>query len=164
MTRPINNVKHASSIYGISERRIRYLAQLRGIGTKVGGSLVFTGGDIKRLKPGKNGYPKGRPRKIVWQHIIKGDIKMNKELIEQIGEAIQHIAHEIRPSVGYALTREYANDLAERAILPLIEAEVKAERERVVSRLLTMVLSLEQNDNEWKPENAEVVQPDLTGK
>jgi len=24
--------------------------------------------------------------------------------------------------------------------------------------LLTMVLSLEQNDNEWKPENAEVVQ------
>ena len=145
MTRPIHNVKHASSIYGISERRIRYLAQLRGIGTKVGGSLVFTGGDIKRLKPGKNGYPKGRPRKIVWQHIIKGDIKMNKELIEQIGEAIQHIAHEIRPSVGYALTREYANDLAERAILPLIEAEVMAVRERLVSRLLTMVLSLEQN-------------------
>jgi len=64
MSRPIYNVKHASSVYGISERRIRYLAQLRGIGTKVGGSLIFTGGDIKRLKPGPNGYPKGRPRKV----------------------------------------------------------------------------------------------------
>ena len=40
----------------------------------------------------------------------------------------------------------------------LVQEAVKAERERVVSRLLTMVLSLEQNDNEWKPENAEVVQ------
>ena len=66
MTRAIYNVKHASSVYDISERRIRYLAQLRGIGTKVGGSLVFTGGDIKRLKPGKNGYPKGRPRGKKW--------------------------------------------------------------------------------------------------
>ena len=41
----------------------------------------------------------------------------------------------------------------------LVQEVVKAERERVVSRLLTMVLSLEQNDNEWKPENAEVVRP-----
>jgi len=62
MGRPIYCVKCAAEKYGISERRIRYLAQLRGIGTKVGGSLVFTGGDIKRLKPGKNGHPKGRPR------------------------------------------------------------------------------------------------------
>ena len=72
MSRPIHNVKYASAVYDISERRIRYLAQLRGIGTKVGGSLVFTGGDIKKLKPGKNGYPKGRPRGKKWDGPIAG--------------------------------------------------------------------------------------------
>ena len=74
MSRPIYNVKHASSVYGISERRIRYLAQLRGIGTKVGGSLVFTAGDIKRLKPGKNGYPKGRPHNKENAEVVQADL------------------------------------------------------------------------------------------
>jgi len=59
MSRPIYNVKHTSAVYDISERRIRYLAQLRGIGTKVGGKLLFTKADVQALKPGKNGRPKG---------------------------------------------------------------------------------------------------------
>ena len=61
-------VKEVAKIYGtsgpygvipLSQRRIRTLAQGRGIGTKVGGKLLFTKADVKALKPGKNGRPKG---------------------------------------------------------------------------------------------------------
>lgn len=50
-------------VYNISIRRARYLAQLRGIGTKIGGQVCFTMKEVTALKPGKPGYPKGRPRR-----------------------------------------------------------------------------------------------------
>lgn len=48
--------------YKISNRRVRKIASTRNIGTKVGGRLLFTKQDVKALKPGKIGYPRGKPR------------------------------------------------------------------------------------------------------
>lgn len=68
MNRYTFTVKEVTKIHGhpgpygvipLSQRRIRTLAQGRGIGTKVGGKLLFTKADVKALKPGKNGRPKG---------------------------------------------------------------------------------------------------------
>jgi len=48
-------------IFGISARRIRQLARVRGAGQQVSGIWVFTSEDLEKLKPKAT----GRPKKII---------------------------------------------------------------------------------------------------
>ena len=58
----ILSVEDISKLLGISPRRVRAIAQHRGVGNKVpgsrGGIWVFEQSDVEKLRPGPNGRPK----------------------------------------------------------------------------------------------------------
>lgn len=69
MVRGGYTVREVADLLGVTPQRIRTLAKRRNVGQKVstpghgGVRWVFSQRDLKKLKPGKPGYPKGRPRR-----------------------------------------------------------------------------------------------------
>lgn len=52
------SVRDAAARLGVSTRRVQKLASIRGVGRRVGNSVVFTADDLAALKPGPTGRPK----------------------------------------------------------------------------------------------------------
>jgi predicted RNase H-like HicB family nuclease len=55
---PAIGVPDMAKIIGVSERRLRAIAQSRGVGRKFGNYLLFVKSDIERLRPLASGRPR----------------------------------------------------------------------------------------------------------
>ena len=58
---PMFTVPNAAVQLGVSPQRVYQLAKSRGVGSKQGGTILFSHDDVKAMTPRKSGRPKGLP-------------------------------------------------------------------------------------------------------